>query len=135
MSSQLDFADKNLLDSIQQLLSDKKNSAGISFEELDGGEGRTARDYVKPGYLSERAPLQQRTVKCLKGMLDKLNISNEHVLQFHQNRSNHFQQNNTQNQQHANQNGAVQQNISFNSCDFSSPAIIGNQSVTINNYK
>jgi hypothetical protein len=149
----LDYADKSLIHSIQQLLVNTKASQGLTNQFLDGGEGKTARNYLSENYLIDMAPLHQRTIESLHYMLRQAQITEQDIHQYHQQRldsqETDSQKNNTQqaniqqsNHQHNTYNktdiqnqtnihsGGSQSNVTFNGGTFGN-VITGNNTVNV----
>jgi hypothetical protein len=122
-----DYADKELIHSIQQLLVQQKESRGFTYGSLDGGEGKTAKNYLTENHLADMVPLKQRTIESLNYILEQAKLTPKQVLEHHQQRM-HSQQTNN-NQTNANT-GTFQPNISFNGGTFGS-VITGNNTVNV----
>lgn len=128
MKWEIDYADPDAMVSLQELMLQTKESKGLNFDQLGGGEGRTAREYLAPGYLESKVPLRPSSISALKSILLDLGLAQEDFARFHEKRLSEQDENtsNTQNQ------NPFQQNISFQGCDFRSANVIsGNQQVNV----
>lgn len=128
MNWNIDYADKETMVSLQQLMVERKEAKGLTYESLGAGEGRSARSFLSPGYLEGMVPLRTSTIAALKTILIDLGLKPLDFDTFHQKRLASASQINNVSQ---NQN-PHNQSIRFENCDLSSAKVIsGNQQVNV----
>ncbi|USI27921.1 hypothetical protein ACD631_16320 [Alteromonas macleodii] len=135
-STKIDYSNKEQLLSLRNLLNETKESRGLTYEFLGGGEDGTCRKYLLTDFLIEKAPLNTRTIKTLEEILARAGLNQTAVMEYH-NKYNK-QTNNDDNVEisHNTVNGNIYNlrngNINYNNISSSENVYLGTVNITNN---
>lgn len=135
-SPQINYSDKKQLQSLINLLNETKESRGLTYEFLGGGEDGTCRKYLSTDFLLQKDSLNARTIKTIEEILARAGLSQVAVLEYHNKHNTHTNNDDkveiSHNTVYGNINNIKNGNINYNTISSNENVYLGTVNITNN---